>query len=231
MDPCKRNCFAEIWVDSSLNLNITLWDLRYNAYQHPCDLMATKRATKNAALRKVYTNNLNVPQCFSNEPSICRQHIVSQFLFSNTLGFGQILIKMQQFWLKKMHLKRLSAKWRPFCHGHISVIMFCTSSEIILNAIRYPKWKLKSTLQRCTDGSVYSCPRQQAITWIKFCQIHQVIYRYLWSNWDLLPNSKRIGDTVIFRLAIFQIQKIWHDFCFRLFIRQPGFDTIVTFAS
>ena len=138
MDPCKRNCFAEIWVDSSLNLKITHWDLRYNAYQHPCDLMATKRAMKNAALRKLYTNNPNVPQCCSNQPSICRQHIVQQFLFSNALEFGEILIKMQPFWLKKMHSKMLSAKWRPFCHSHISVIIFCISSEIRLNAIRYP---------------------------------------------------------------------------------------------
>ena len=38
-DPCKRNCFAEIWVNSTLNLMIIHWDRRYNAYQHPCDLM------------------------------------------------------------------------------------------------------------------------------------------------------------------------------------------------
>ena len=37
-DPCKRNCFVEIWVDSTLSLMIIHWDLRYNAYQHPCDL-------------------------------------------------------------------------------------------------------------------------------------------------------------------------------------------------
>ena len=38
-DPCKCNCFAEIRVDGVSNLNIIHWDLRYNAYQHPCDLM------------------------------------------------------------------------------------------------------------------------------------------------------------------------------------------------
>ena len=35
--PYKRNRFAEIRVASTLNLKITQWDLRYNAYQHPCD--------------------------------------------------------------------------------------------------------------------------------------------------------------------------------------------------
>ena len=38
-DPYKRNCFAEIWFDSTLNLKIIHWNLRYNANQHPCDLM------------------------------------------------------------------------------------------------------------------------------------------------------------------------------------------------
>ena len=38
-DPCKRNCIGEICVDTTLNLKIIHWDLRYNAYQHPCDLI------------------------------------------------------------------------------------------------------------------------------------------------------------------------------------------------
>ena len=32
-------------------------------------------------------------------------------------NFNDILIKIQQFAIKKMHLKMLSAKWQPFCLG------------------------------------------------------------------------------------------------------------------
>ena len=38
-DPCKRNGFAEIWIDSTLDFKIIHWDLRYNSYQHPCNFM------------------------------------------------------------------------------------------------------------------------------------------------------------------------------------------------
>ena len=38
-DPSERNYFAEIYVDNALIMKIIHWDLRYNAYQHPCDLM------------------------------------------------------------------------------------------------------------------------------------------------------------------------------------------------
>ena len=166
--------------------------------------MTTKRATKNAALRKVFTNNFcskhyndvimtmmasqitsltivystiysNADQrkhqklcvtglCAGNslgpvnsphkgpvtrkmfplddvimESSICRQHIFKKMYFVThwTHGkFGEILIKMQIFWLKQMHLKMSSTKWRPFCLGHISMITFCISSEIRFNATR-----------------------------------------------------------------------------------------------
>ena len=79
-DPCKRNCFVEIWVESTLNRKVVHWDLCYSAYQHPCDLkgksfwMTTKRATKNAPPRKVYTNNPS-HNFYPEWSSICRQHI------------------------------------------------------------------------------------------------------------------------------------------------------------
>ena len=31
--------------------------------------------------------------------------------------FDEVLINIKAFWLKKMHLKMPSAKWRPFCLG------------------------------------------------------------------------------------------------------------------
>ena len=69
MDPCKCNCFAEIGVDSTLNLKIIHWDLCYNIYQHPCDLMIKpfewqpkEQWKMQCSLRKVNANNLKVPQ-------------------------------------------------------------------------------------------------------------------------------------------------------------------------
>ena len=148
-DPGKRNCFAEIWVESTLNLRsfkIIHWDLRNNAYQHPFYLMVkpfvtTKRATKNTSLEKVYSNNL-FHNCYSKEFIICQQHIFSNLFFLTHWTHGNIvrgnIDKLQIFWLKKMHLKMLCVKWRPFSIGHISVITFCISSEIRLNSTRYP---------------------------------------------------------------------------------------------
>ena len=84
-DPCKRNCFAEIWVESTLNLKIIHWDLRYNAYQHPDDFMGKPCEWQPKEPRKMqhWDNNL-----FHNskESSICRQHIFEQLLFSKHMG-------------------------------------------------------------------------------------------------------------------------------------------------
>ena len=44
----------------------------------------------------------------------------------------------------------------------------------------------------------------------------------------MYPSSKRTGYTILLRWANFQMQEIWHDFCFRSFIWHPGLDTIVT---
>ena len=41
-------------------------------------------------------------------------------------NFSEILIEIDTFSFKKMHLKRLSAKWRPFCLG-LNVLMACES--------------------------------------------------------------------------------------------------------
>ena len=46
-----------------------------------------------------------------------------------------------------------SAKWRPFCLGHLSAIIFCISSEILNDN--------SSVVCKCApvDGSVSSCPQ------------------------------------------------------------------------
>ena len=38
--------------------------------------------------------------------------------------FNEIFIKIHAFSLKKMHLKMLSGKWRPFCLG-LNVLTYC----------------------------------------------------------------------------------------------------------
>ena len=39
-------------------------------------------------------------------------------------NFSEIISKIHTFSFKKMHLKTLSAKWRPFCHG-FNVLTHC----------------------------------------------------------------------------------------------------------
>ena len=83
MDPCKRNCFAEIGVDNTLNLKIIHWDLRYNIYQHPCDLMVKPFEWQPKEQRKMQTAHwekwMQITWRFHNfcskESTICRQHI------------------------------------------------------------------------------------------------------------------------------------------------------------
>ena len=80
-DPCKCNCFAEIWVDCTLILKIIHWDLHYNAYQHPDDLMVkcfewqTKEQRKMQQLEKCMQITWTFHNFCSKESSICRQHI------------------------------------------------------------------------------------------------------------------------------------------------------------
>ena len=45
--------------------------------------------------------------------------------------FSEILIEIRTFSLEKMHLKRLSAKWQPFCLG-LRVVITVTSYETSL---------------------------------------------------------------------------------------------------
>ena len=90
-DSSKRNCFAEIWVDSTLSFMILHWDLRYDAYQHPCDLMVKPFEWQPKEQRQMqnWEKCIQITWTFNNfcsiESSICRQHILQQFLFSNTL--------------------------------------------------------------------------------------------------------------------------------------------------
>ena len=86
-DPCKRNCCAKIWIDSTLSLKIIHWDLRYNAYQHPCDLMVKPFQWQPKEQRKMqhWEKCIQITWTFHNfcskESSFCRQHIFLQFLF------------------------------------------------------------------------------------------------------------------------------------------------------
>ena len=80
-DPCKRNCFAKIWLDSTLNLKVIHWDLRNNAYQQPCDLMVKpfkwqpKQQRKMQHWEKCVKINWTFHNFCSKESSIWQQHI------------------------------------------------------------------------------------------------------------------------------------------------------------
>ena len=88
---------------------------------------------------------------------------------------------------------------------------------------------IKSSLQSCTDGSL-SSSGSKPLHEPSFAKFNRSFID-LWPSWNLYPSNKSTGDTVISRLANFQMQEIWHDFCLRSFIWHPGFDTIITFAS
>ena len=48
-------------------------------------------------------------------------------------NFSEILIGIQTFSFKKMHLKMSSAKWRPFCLGlNVLTVVFCYHTGIAL---------------------------------------------------------------------------------------------------
>ena len=109
-DPCRHICFVEIWVESTSNFKIIHWDLRYNAYQHPCDLMVnplmtTKRTTKMKHWEMCIHNLLH--NFCSKESTIFRQHIFfNNFFFLRHWTHGnKVRRKMQTFWLKKLYLK------------------------------------------------------------------------------------------------------------------------------
>ena len=121
-DPCNCNCFAEIWVDSKSNFTIIHWDLRSNAYQHPCDLKVKpfewqpKEQRKMQQWESVYKwpehSTTSAPKNLVSVNNICFNNFVlthGNKVRRNIDSNINILI-----WLNKMHLKMSSANWRPF---------------------------------------------------------------------------------------------------------------------
>ena len=135
-DLCKRNCFAEICVDSTLNLKIIHWDLRYNAYQHPCNLIVKTFWTTKMQQRDKF---LQITWMFHNfcskESSICRNNIpFNNFFFLTHWTHGNKvrwnIDNNANILTEENAFENVLCKRRPFCFGHISVIMFRISSEI-----------------------------------------------------------------------------------------------------
>ena len=58
-------------------------------------------------------------------------------------NFNEILIGIQTFSFKKMHLKMLSAKWRPFCFG-LNVLMYSHHLKWCWHSVN---WTISKTLQ------------------------------------------------------------------------------------
>ena len=78
-----------------------------------------------------------------------RQAIIwanARILLIEPLGtiLSEILIAIQTFSFKKMHLKMASAKWRPFCLG-----------LNVLTSDWYPYWTLLATMSQCWNGPAF----------------------------------------------------------------------------
>ena len=68
-----------------------------------------------------YLNRFSIGSDNGLSPIRCQAIIYTNagLLLIGPLGtnFSEILIKIQNFWFTKMHLKISSAKWQPFCPG------------------------------------------------------------------------------------------------------------------
>ena len=73
-------------------------------------------------------------------------------------NFSEILIETQTFLLKKMHLKMLSGKWRPFCLGLNVLIKVVT--RFIQRYIFRPHCKL-----------LHTCFSNNKIEWLVACSV------------------------------------------------------------
>ena len=113
-------------------------------------------------------------------------------------NFSEILIGIQTFSLKKMHLKMASAKWRPFCLGlnvltHRGLMMYvsmdwaitCSSNGSLPCSapIHYPnnysvvvKWNLESKFQEDFNqsvGIIIKCwTFCSGLNMLKMCNLH-----------------------------------------------------------
>ena len=70
-----------------------------------------------------------------------------------TLGtnFGEILIKIRTFSFKNIHLKMLSAKWRPFCPGEDELIIHAPDSCLLHTSAHFSEAK-PSIFYMCPFG-------------------------------------------------------------------------------
>ena len=63
-------------------------------------------------------------------------------------NFSKFLIKIQRFSIKKMHLKTLSARWRPFCCGRTADKNFC--NQLLNLLLKWGKnWFQTPGIYRC----------------------------------------------------------------------------------
>ena len=69
-------------------------------------------------------------------------------------NFGEILIGIQTFSFKKMHLKMSSAKWRPFCVG-LNVLSIQSFQTIFMNG---KFWIIKISLKVVPEDQIDNKP-------------------------------------------------------------------------
>ena len=62
-------------------------------------------------------------------------------------NFSEILIRIQTFSFKKLHLKTSSAKWRLFCLG-LNELMNCTNPQLCNIVLGNPQWYI-IVVQQC----------------------------------------------------------------------------------
>ena len=112
-----------------------------------------------------------------------RQAIIwtnARVLLIRPLGtnFSEILIKINTFLFKKMHLKMSSAKWRPFCLALnvLMVIAWCLCHTI------WPLWKSNHSQLSMVVAGVYLAPEHlESSLWRSSVCAYQVECPTYWS--------------------------------------------------
>ena len=128
-----------------------------------------------------------------------RQAIIwtnSGILLIGPLGtnFSEILIKIQRFSFKKMHLKMSSGKWRPFC---LDLNVLITKAHITKHFIIHTSWIYNSIAIYSTEiGSIDWCVGRRQVPAVLLLVVnHRLLSIYqdeqlptqVYHNWYQIP--------------------------------------------
>ena len=136
-------------------------------------------------------------------------------------NFSELLIGIQTFSVKKMHLKMSSAKWRPFCRGLnvlIAVAIYTTIEtwQFLMQLQRIPIWSTTHICQ-CQAHSLQLVPSHKEILIGRSFQhvlpdsmVHGANMWPIWGRQD--PGGSHVGPmnhAIWVKLALFASWVLW----------------------